>query len=318
MLMLSLSSQLGNQMFQYAAVRTYAEQRGFRFSFRRRRYQKRRFPLLSTYFRLGGESSMARAAGQMGWWLRPIRGRQFSPRRELRGTTKPLEVYDPSWWQVEDWTHVQGGFTCEAYFARHQVRVLERFIPYDRYLKMLDRIEGRLGAPPERRCCVHVRRTDYANADKGLAFKDQGWMLPLAYYREAMARLPQGLSYVFISDDPEFVAGAFADLEPKYIARGNPAVVDMFLMTRCRYNIIANSSFSWWGAWCNQIPDKVVIGPKYHLGWTKQVWIPDGIGPVARWQYVDVRNALHRAGGESGEAGKEETLVAAWPRGSAT
>ena len=43
---------------------------------------------------------------------------------------------------------------------------------------------------------------------------------------------------------------------------GADSYLDMYLMSQCRHNIIAHSSFSWWGAWLNQYPQKIVIGPR--------------------------------------------------------
>ena len=74
-----------------------------------------------------------------------------------------------------------------------------------------------------------------------------GWILPLAYYKDALKQLPDDLHYIIISDSPDFAEQVFADLPNKFISRGNPAVVDMFLFTCCKYNILANSTFSWWG-----------------------------------------------------------------------
>jgi hypothetical protein len=67
----------------------------------------------------------------------------------------------------------------------------------------------------------------------------------------------------------------------------------MFLLTLCRYNVIANSSFSWWGAWCNQTPGKEVIAPRYHLGWAKRIWHPGGMEDAPpEWRSIDVLETL--------------------------
>lgn len=295
MLMLTLSSQLGNQMFQYAAVRTFAERRGLKFCYRLGENSARKnHPRLSKYFYLGGDSPIRLAAMRLTWACRPKRWKKvFKPRRENYAPGHALEIFDSSFFEVEDWTEIQGVFQSAAYFVENRERVLAWFTPSPQYLETLKRIDRELTVPSAQRCCIHVRRTSYAIANKGLAFGDQGWMLPMSYYHEALKCLPEGLFYIIVSDDPDFCENAFARLDNKYVLRGNPGVVDMFLMTLCRYNIIANSSFSWWGAWCNPVLDKVVIAPKYHMGWTKRLWLPSGMEmPFPGWNYLDVLNSL--------------------------
>jgi hypothetical protein len=58
-------------------------------------------------------------------------------------------------------------------------------------------------------------------------------------------------------------------------------------MSLCRYMVIANSSFSWWAAWLNVHPEKLVVAPKYHLGWRIGRWFPGDIA-VDEWNYIDV------------------------------
>lgn len=122
-------------------------------------------------------------------------------------------------------------------------------------------------------------------------FEEPGWVLPLDYYKEALSRLPGDLFYIIVTDTTDIAEDAFSFLYNKYISRNNPAVVGMFLFTHCKFNIIANSSFSWWGAWLNQMPDKIIYAPKFHLGWPIQVWCPSGI-KVNEWNYIDVLPAL--------------------------
>lgn len=109
---------------------------------------------------------------------------------------------------------------------------------------------------------LHIRRGDYIGLPRFNVFKDLG------YYQRAMeymnAKVPAPL-YLIFSDDPEWVR---ANLKVKgrchYVDcnKGEDAYLDLLLMSRCSHNIIANSSFSWWGAWLNSHEDKIVVCPK--------------------------------------------------------
>jgi hypothetical protein len=113
---------------------------------------------------------------------------------------------------------------------------------------------------------VHVRRGDYLNPSTA---KFHG-ILGEPYYRQALARIEAaiggGAALFVFSDDPA-AAEQVLNFVPKsrlVHVRGEPERPweDMALMARCRHHIIANSSFSWWGAWLNPFPDKVVIAPR--------------------------------------------------------
>ncbi len=122
---------------------------------------------------------------------------------------------------------------------------------------------------------IHIRRTDYANNPQGI--------LPLQYYQHAVEWIQHKVNdpvfYVF-SDDPDWIESYF-DIPVQFqIIRGHSGMEDMYLMSRCQHNIIANSSFSWWAAWLNSNPDKMVIAPqKWLLGEDLDVTDTDLIPP---------------------------------------
>ena len=85
------------------------------------------------------------------------------------------------------------------------------------------------------------------------------------YYQRAMeyARAKLGSAQVFVfSDDIAWAkANLVSQLPLTFVERTTSATTDLYLMSRCRHHIIANSSFSWWGAWLNPSPNKLVIAP---------------------------------------------------------
>ena len=112
---------------------------------------------------------------------------------------------------------------------------------------------------------VHIRRGDYVNHPE---FSQSFGFVGLDYYRAALAelnrRLPDARFFVF-SDDPDWVADNLHLSSPHvYVRNSGPDadVDDLQLMSLCHHHVIANSSFSWWGAWLNPRPDKLVIAPR--------------------------------------------------------
>jgi len=116
---------------------------------------------------------------------------------------------------------------------------------------------------------VHVRRGDYVY-EKYL--DSRGIDLPLTYYSKAMSIIETHVTnpfYIFLTDDKEFVRCCFKHITNKIISN-NDEGTDLAIMSLCEYGICANSSFSWWGAYLMK-NKKLVIFPKYWYGWKQKV-----------------------------------------------
>jgi hypothetical protein len=112
---------------------------------------------------------------------------------------------------------------------------------------------------------VHVRRGDYV-ADKKTG--QYHGVSPLEYYRSAITEITARIAnphYFVFSDEPEWAKSNLrVDAPMVYIEHNGPekGYEDLRLMSLCRHHIIANSSFSWWGAWLSRNPGKIVIAPQ--------------------------------------------------------
>lgn len=154
---------------------------------------------------------------------------------------------------------LDGYFQNSLYFNQIRNSIINEFtFPKlaDKYVDLLNEIEH------SESVAIHVRRGDYL---KQSINKYHG-VLPLSYYQDAVNlmenKFTQPTYYIF-SDDPAWCAENLTFLEEKkIISKENDAWIDMFLISKCKHQIIANSSFSWWGAWLNQNVKKMVIAPK--------------------------------------------------------
>jgi hypothetical protein len=292
-------------MFQYAAARAAAERLGCGLFIRRPDFEYGWMPPSIAKRLLQSARSCKRVQSEIGSVFPNVTQSGVSTAIQIGGdafrsrvfphTFAPrvagkkeaaIEVFDPDYFRITPRTWLSGFFQSEAYFADMKSDVRSWFDISNSDKKRVRNIVEHWPAPLDRMCAIHVRRTDYLQARSPLWHPELGWALPTTYYERALSLLPLGLSFAVFSDDVEFVRDHFHPLRP-WLSQGNTAVQDLALMSSCKFQIIANSSFSWWAAWLNRIPDKLVIAPKFHLGWYIGEWSPGGI-KVDGWSYVDV------------------------------
>lgn len=110
---------------------------------------------------------------------------------------------------------------------------------------------------------LHIRRGDYVTNRKANAYHG---VCDLRYYFEAIKKIKEKIInpvFLVFSDDIDWVKANLKGEEFVFVS--SPKIKDveeMILMSKCKQNIIANSSFSWWGAWLNNNSAKIVIAPK--------------------------------------------------------
>lgn len=242
-----LKGGLGNQMFQYAAGRALS--------------LRHNVPLMLDLSAFGSDPKRSYAlqpfaieAGlvSLSLWLRlwrKVTGRYYR---------EQSFAHDPKVSELSPGMLLNGFFQSEKYFLDHADKIRHEFSlkePLSQkahdYLREMERTPNSVA--------VHVRRGDYVSDAKTAAFHGNcSW----EYYEKAMrlmrARLGDVL-FFFFSDEPEWLA---AQQVRGTIVSGLSPHEDMHLMSCCRHQIIANSSFSWWGAWLNQSPDKIVVAPR--------------------------------------------------------
>ena len=197
------------------------------------------------------------------------------------------EAFNPDFTRIRSGTWLEGYFQSERYFADVSAHVRTWFQLSASEASVAKHIKSEWPEHPERMVAIHVRRGDYLQQTGALSKPGEGWALPHSYYNNAVARLPSGLGVAVFSDDPEYARQVFAPMKP-WVSVGNPGFRDLHLMAACRYMVIANSSFSWWSAWLNPDQHKVVLAPRFHLGWRLARWYPEAI-QVSGWNYIDVQ-----------------------------
>ena len=108
---------------------------------------------------------------------------------------------------------------------------------------------------------IHVRRGDYANHART---NRQHGLCSLDYYKRCVKSISERIHephFFVFSDEPDWVMKNLRTGAPTSFVIGNRAHEDLMLMSKCKHNIIANSSFSWWGAWLNPNKEKIVLAP---------------------------------------------------------
>ncbi len=163
----------------------------------------------------------------------------------------------------------QGYLQNEAFFKDFKKEILNEF----QFLHPLSTEKMSLAKQmrQENSVCLHIRRGDYL---------EEGYpILGQEYYDKALAYIrehdPEPIRIYVFSNDMPWVKKNFKTKMKTIYMEGNSDITDMHLMTHCRHNVIANSSFSWWGAYLNPNSHKIVIAPDiwdyWHPWWVEEI-----------------------------------------------
>ena len=228
------NGRLGNQMFQYAALLGTSYMRGRKFMIPNEGHS-----LIDTFL-LGSQDD-----------YNPDHIPDFI-------YTEPDFAYNAGICLVKDNTELKGFFQSPNYFTHCEDTIRKNFI-FKPEIDEIANIQLSKLVPADRPICsLHIRRTDYLTKTDYHPAED------LTYIKNAVEAVGNNIKDVFFlvfSDDiswcKENIGGDVAFSE-------NRPAVDMCMMSKCPIHIIANSSFSWWGAWLSK--SKAVIAPKNWFG----------------------------------------------------
>lgn len=185
--------------------------------------------------------------------------------------------YDNSILKTISTGYIDGHWQSYKYFENFRTEIVLQFRP-----QHLDNQNQKIAnqISTSNAVSLHVRRGDYITNQHA---KQHHGSCTLDYYYNAIKKLEKNTSdlhFFLFSDDPKWVQENLKINHPLTIMDFNGAKnahLDMFLMTFCKYHIIANSSFSWWGAWLSNSPDKKVYAPKnwFNSGQSTDDLIPE-------------------------------------------
>lgn len=275
MIIVKLMGGLGNQMFQYAAGRRLAHVHGTELlldhSFLETAQDiatPRSYELNHLDVHCGRASAADCSAVAMHGlkgarrWLMAIRPLPQQLSRSDRTIRERSKRFDPDFLDLPDNVYLEGYWQSECYFADIAGIIREEFRVHTPLAGENQRIADAMNG-----CCavsLHVRRGDYVSDRQTAAFHG---VCGLDYYTRGVEKLVQQVNtphFFVFSDDIAWAKEHLRLDHPVTFVGHNPSVSgyeDLRLMSLCRHHIIANSSFSWWGAWLNARPDKIVIAP---------------------------------------------------------
>ena len=291
MVIVRLTGGLGNQMFQYAAGRALADRlgaellldtRAFKQALALNPYTRRAYALSPFKVR----ARLATAADLKSWpvWVVEI-GMRLRFLRPLfpRWHFESGIAYDASVLTLREPVCLVGYWQSERYFIdiadriRADFTLSEPLSDANARLLELARSGDSVG--------LHVRRGDFISLSD--AAQVHG-LCSIDYYRRGISlvreRRPQCRFLVF-SDDPQWARAELPLDASAVFVTGNAEAPeqDLALMSACKHQIIANSSFSWWAGWLGYSPDQIVIAP---APWYASPKLDARDLAGARWQYI--------------------------------
>ena len=272
MIVVQITGGLGNQMFQYAAAKSLSlhhkvELRLDLQSFKREILPELEVPrafeltVFENFSYTEATLQDIKSFNSHSWLQKRIQ--KILPPHKRKVYLEKQYPFDKNFYRSNKHIYLKGHRQTEKYFARHAEEV--RRIYQIKHSAIAD-VEG---FASEVRgftsVAVHVRRGDYLRLPIILNWHG---VLSKEYYLNALQLIKSKFNnprFFYFSDDIEWVEKELCSSFPGIIVSNSISKThlhDFYLMQSCKHQIIANSTFSWWAAWMNPNPEKIVIAPK--------------------------------------------------------
>ncbi len=271
MVITKLIGGIGNQMFQYAAGKALAEHHDVElkldtndFQF----YSNRRFSL--GHFNINADIAtneeilkfIGKNKSKSLMILRERLGRLL-PLKRRKIYYEPHFHYDENFFSLPPHIYINGYWQSEKYFNNIKSIILNDFS----FREPLEGVNKEISEKilSSNSVSIHIRRGDYVT--NKFTFFTHG-VCGIEYYLNAInyiSNLVEEPHFFIFSDEPEWASDNLITTFPVTFVNHNSGqndFEDMRLLSICRHHIIANSSFSWWGAWLCKNEDKIVVAPK--------------------------------------------------------
>lgn len=268
MIITKINGGLGNQLFQYAAGRSLAHRhqtnlvldlsdfKNIPLGNTPRKFELDQYPIVARVASPEEEASFRFYQGRV------LRRVPFLPRPWWHAR-EPHFQYDSNFSRLSDNVYLDGYWQSNLYFENIAPIIQSELQPLESPGKINQDLLDSMSQ--QNSVALHIRRGDYVSNIKAAIHHG---VCSIDYYQKAINIIVEKVTnpyfYIF-SDDLEWVKKNLAITLPvTYVGhnKGGQAFQDLRLISHCKHQIIANSSFSWWGAWLNSNPQKIVIGPK--------------------------------------------------------
>lgn len=268
-----LTGGLGNQMFQYAAGKALAEKIGTDLfldlsllNVRSKNTTPRPYELDKFYLDKNTKITSSKWKGlllsKFYANIKNFRLKRNAAQCFSLFTDKETYNFDSRFLSLQDQTKLLGYFQSEAYFFEYKPTIKDSFIfkkEFSSKNKALAEEIKNVNA-----ISIHIRRGDYLTNQNMI---NNYISCSKEYYEKAIRYICERIKFpkfFIFSDEPENIKELLYLENAVYVSwnKGVESYNDMYLMSLCKHNIIANSSFSWWGAWLNSEPEKIVVAPR--------------------------------------------------------
>ncbi|MDP5106948.1 MAG: alpha-1,2-fucosyltransferase [Polaribacter sp.] len=249
MIIVKITGGLGNQMFQYAYAKSL-QQRGYKVIINIAKSKKYKlhggYHLNKFKIDLKTTTKVSNIQSELGL-------RQFLKEKSL--------LFNEANLKIPRNRYVKGYFQTEKYFKDIRAILLDQFVLKEKLSDSTIAFSEEINSK-ENSCSLHVKRGDFILDRKTNSIHGTCGLL---YYSEAIKLINEkhkNTHFFVFSDDLNWAKQNIKPENATYIDHKVIPHEDQYLMSLCKHNITANSSFSWWGAWLNTNEHKTVIAPK--------------------------------------------------------